>query len=177
MGFLPMRTQTSWKQTSPMRKIVSNTTPLLSLLKIGKLDILLDLYGKVMIPQAVYREIEAGNDKDYYVDVSKLGWIEITPIQSFFARPYLFDLDDGEAETIMLAREQEADLAIIDEKLGRRYAAQLSIPITGTIGILLKAKEQGLITSVAPLLLELRDKSLWIDDTLFKNALRLANEL
>ena len=177
MGFLPMRTQANWKQTLPMRKVVSNTTPILSLLRIGKLDVLRHLYGKVMIPQAVYREIEAGNDKDYYADVGNLDWIKITPVQSPFVRPYLFDLDDGEAETIMLAREQEADLAIIDEKLGRRYAVQLNIPITGTIGILLKAKEQGLITSVGPLLLELRDKSSWINDTLLKNALRIANEL
>jgi predicted nucleic acid-binding protein len=160
-----------------MRKVVSNTTPILSLLKIGKLDVLRHLYGRIMIPQAVYREIEAGNDKDYYADVGNLDWIEITPIQSTLARPYLFDLDDGEAETIMLAKEQNADLAIIDEKLGRRYAVQLNIPITGTIGILLRAKELGLITSVAPLLQELRDKSSWIDDNLFKNAIRLANEL
>ena len=171
-----MRPQTSWKQIWPMRKVVSNTTPILSLLKIKKLDILRGLYGKVMIPQAVYREIEAGSDKDYYADMSKLGWIEITPIKYPYARPYLFDLDDGEAETIMLAKEQNADLAIIDEKLGRRFAAQLNIPITGTIGFLLKAKEQGLIVSIAPFLQELHDKSSWVDKALFKNALRLADE-
>ena len=55
-----------------MPKVVSNTTPILSLLKIGKLDVLKELYGKVIISQAVYREIEAGKDSDYYVDVSKL---------------------------------------------------------------------------------------------------------
>jgi len=160
-----------------MHNVVSNTTPILNLLKIGKLDLLRELYGKVKISHAVYREIESGKDRDYYIDITKLDWIEITPIQSSSARLYLFDLDDGEAETIILAQEQAADIAIIDEKLGRRYAAQLNIKITGTLGILLKAKERKLIRAIAPLLQELRDKSSWIDDSLFEKTLRLAGEL
>ncbi|MCL2834066.1 MAG: DUF3368 domain-containing protein [Treponema sp.] len=106
----------------------------------------------------------------------ELDWVKITPIQSPSTRLYLFDLDDGEAETIILAQEQAADLIIIDEKLGRRYAAQFNIPVTGTIGILLKAKECGLVTSVAPLLYELRNNSSWISDNLFIKTLRLAGE-
>ena len=85
-------------------------------------------------------------------------------------------MDDGEAETIILAQEQTADVAIIDEKSGRRYAAQIDIPVTGTIGVLLKAKEYGLISAVTPLLQELRDKSSWINDSLFYKAVRLAGE-
>jgi len=159
-----------------MRRVVSNTTPLLSLLKIGKPEILRELYGRVLIPPAVFREIEAGRDKSYYIDLGRIGWIEIVPVKSASDRSYLFDLDDGEAETIILAREQAADVAIIDEKLGRRYAAQLGIPVTGTIGVLLKAKERGLISEVAPLLTDLREKSSWIDDGLFDKALALAGE-
>jgi len=60
--------------------------------------------------------------------------------------------------------------------LGRRYAAQLNISVTGTIGVLIKAKERGLISAIAPLLQELRDKSSWINDSLLVKALRLANE-
>ena len=160
-----------------MRKIVSNTTPIVSLLKIGKLDLLRKLYGKVQIPRAVYLEIEAGKDKEYYVDLKKLDWIEIMPIQSSSARLYLFDLDDGEAETIILAQEQNSDMVLIDEKPGRRYASQINVPVTGTIGILLKAKKRGLITAVAPLLQELRYKSFWINDSLYNEALRLAGEI
>ena len=83
-----------------MRKVVSNTTPILSFLKIGRLDLLRELYGKILIPRAVYREIEAGKNKNYYEDLGKMDWIDILPIQSVSARPYLFDLDDGEAETV-----------------------------------------------------------------------------
>jgi len=160
-----------------MRNVVSNTTPIINLLKIGKLDVLRELYGKVKISHAVYHEIELGKNKDYYTDVSKLDWIKITPIQSASARLYLFDLDDGEAETIILAQEQAADVVIIDEKLGRRYAAQINIKVTGTLGILLKAKECGIISTVAPFLHELREKSSWINNSLFEKALHLAGEL
>jgi predicted nucleic acid-binding protein len=89
---------------------------------------------------------------------------------------YLFDLDDGEAETLVLAQEQNADLVIIDEKCGRRYAGQLGLPVTGTIGILLKAKKQGLIVGIAPLLQELGNKQSWIGADIVKKALELAGE-
>ena len=177
MGFPFLQMQMNWKQTFQMRKVVSNTTPIITLLKIGKLDLLGELYGKVNVPQAVYREIEAGKDRDYYTDVGKLDWIDIVPIKSTSARLFLFDLDDGEAETIILAQELAADIVIIDEKLGRRYAAQINIKVTGTLGILLKAKECGIISTVAPFLHELREKSSWINNSLFEKALHLAGEL
>jgi len=159
-----------------MRKVVSNTTPILNLLKIGKLDLFKELYGKIIISQAVYYEIEAGKDKDYYIDMGKIDWIEIMPIKSESSRLYLFDLDDGEAETIILAKEQAADVVIIDEKFGRRYASMINVPVTGTIGILLKAKECGLITAIAPILQELRNKSSWISNNVFEKAIALAGE-
>ena len=76
-----------------------------------------------------------------------------------------------------MAQEQTADVVIIDEKLGRRYAAQFNIPVTGTIGILIKAKKCGLITAIGPFLQELRNKSSWINDNLFEKALSIAGEL
>jgi predicted nucleic acid-binding protein len=160
-----------------MPKVVSNTTPLLSFLKIDKLDVLKDLYKNILIPQAVYQEIEAGKGRDFYTDLQRLDWIIIEPVKSRHERMYLFDLDDGEAETLILAREQNADLAIIDEKCGRRYARQLGIPVTGTIGILLKAKKQSLIPTIAPLLQQLLDKQTWFSTDLIKKALEMAGEV
>ena len=159
-----------------MRKIISNTTPIISLLKINKLDLLKNLYSTIYVPQSVYDEIQAGKDKDCYIDLETIDWIKIKKINSLSARLCLFDLDDGEAETLILAQEQGADLVIFDEKCGRRYAKQMNIPVTGTIGILLRAKEKGFIDTIAPLLLELRNKSLWIDATLFEKALNIAGE-
>jgi predicted nucleic acid-binding protein len=166
----------SWKLTLPTHKVVSNTTPILSLLKIDKLDLLRTVYGSIIVPQAVYREIETGKDKDYYADLDKIDWIKIEELRSPGTRVLLFDLDDGEAETLVLAQEQDADLVIIDEKCGRRYAVQMGLTITGTAGVLLRAKKQGIITEIAPLLNELQAKQSWLNPKFIAQVLKLAGE-
>ena len=65
-----------------MLKVVSNTTPIISLLKIGKLNIFKDLYGEIFIPQEVFNEIEAGKNKEFYTDLSKIDWIKIEKINN-----------------------------------------------------------------------------------------------
>lgn len=159
-----------------MPKIVSNTTPIISLLKIGKLIILKKLYTKIIVPQEVYNEIENGKEKEYYADLSLLDWIEVIPIKDKKSIFYFLDLDKGEAETIILAIEIKADLVIIDEKLGRFHAKHADLKITGTLGILLKAKKQGIIKKIKPLLLELKEKGIWLNDNLFEKVLILAGE-
>lgn len=159
-----------------MRKIISNTTPILSLLKINKLVLLKELYGKVTIPNAVFQEIENGKEKQYYQDLSLLSWIEIADIKNLESRVYFTDLDDGEAEVLILAKEQNADLVIMDEIIGRRFAKQLEFNLTGTIGILLKAKEKGLINSVTKLLTELTEKGTWLNPKLISRVIKLAKE-
>ena len=110
-----------------MRKVVSNTTPLISLLSISKLTLLKDLYGQIIVPYTVYKEIEQGKDKPFYTDLSKIDWIEIKKIQNQYSVKYLSDLDEGEAEVIILANEIKADLVLLDEKLARSFAQRLSI--------------------------------------------------
>ena len=100
-----------------MRKVVSNTTPLISLLKINQLNILRNLYGQIFIPYVVFNEIEAGKSKGFYKDLSKIDWIKIVEIKDISAVKYFLDLDSGEAEAIVLANELGADLVILDERL------------------------------------------------------------
>lgn len=159
-----------------MRKIISNTTPILSLLKIDKLDLLKELYGIVIVPFAVYQEIEEGKEKPYYQDLTSLDWIEIRNIKNPNSREYLIDLDDGEAEVLILAKEINADLVILDEIMGRRYAKQFEINLTGTIGLLIKAKESGLVSSIKNLLSELVEKGTWLNPKLISKAIKMANE-
>jgi predicted nucleic acid-binding protein len=159
-----------------MPKIVSNTTPIISLLKIGKLQILKDLYGTISIPQEVFNEIEAGKSKEFYADLSKIEWIKIEKIQNIKSLSYFLDLDKGEAEAIILATEIEADLIILDETLGRFHAKHAGLKVTGTAGILIKAKNSGYITKLKPLLLELRLKSVWLSENFIQEILKLANE-
>ena len=159
-----------------MLKVVSNTTPIISLLKIDKLQILKELYGEIFIPQEVFNEIEAGKNKTYYTDLSKIEWIRIMSIRDSKSLSYFLDLDRGEAEAIVLATECDADLIILDESLGRFHAKHAGLKTTGTIGILLKAKQLGLIPELKPLLSELRAKNVWFSESFIEEILLLAKE-
>ncbi len=159
-----------------MRKVVSNTTPIISLLKVGKLEILKELYQEIFIPYEVYLEIEAGKNKEYYIDLTKEKWIRIVKIQSEKSLLFFLDLDKGEAEAIVLANETNADLIILDETLGRFHAKHIGLNVTGTIGILLKAKENGIIDKIKPILNELSQKGIWLSETLIKQTLTKASE-
>jgi len=159
-----------------MRKVIVNTTPILSLLKINKLHLLNEIYGSVIIPQAVFLEIELGKDMKFYEDLKLKKWIEIRKLKDQTSRFSLKELDDGEAEVLILAKELEANLVVIDETLGRLFAGQMGLKITGTIGILLKAKELDLVENIGNLLLDLISKGVWISPKLVEKAKFLANE-
>ncbi len=146
------------------------------MLKLSKLDILKVLYGSINIPHAVFLEVEAGKNKDYYKDLSNLDWIKIIEIQDKQSVKYFLDLDSGEAEAIVLATEIKADLIIMDEKLGRFHAKHADIKVTGTIGVLIKAKKEGLIKELKPFLYELIRKEVWLSDKLINEILKQVGE-
>lgn len=146
------------------------------MLKLNKLDLLKQLYSQIFIPLAVYNEIEAGKAKGFYKDLSKFDWIKIVEVKDKPAIKYFLDLDSGEAEAIVLATELNADLIVLDEKLGRFHAKNADLKITGTIGILFKAKTDGLIHELKPLLEELTEKDVWISEKLKKEILEKAGE-
>ena len=159
-----------------MRKVISNTTPIITLLSISKLELLRNIYGKIIIPQGVYQEIEEGKNKKFYTDLSLIDWIEIKSIADKEPLKYISDLDKGEAEVIVLANEINADLVIIDEKAGREYAEHFGIKLTGTIGVLLKAKELGIINKIEPLLTKMKENGIWISQKFINKVLEIANE-
>jgi len=159
-----------------MRKIVSNTTPIITLLTISKLELLQQIYGQIIIPKGVYEEIEQGKEKPFYTDLSKFEWITIKLIKDREPIKYLRDLDKGEAEVIVLANELQADLVIIDERLGREFAEYFNLKVTGTIGVLLKAKELGFIKKIKPLINQMIDSGIWLNKKLIDKILNIANE-
>ena len=128
------------------------------------------------IPQEVFNEIEAGKHKKYYLNLLTFEWIKIEQIQDRKSISYFLDLDKGEAEAIVLATESEADLILLDESLGRFHAKHAGLRVTGTIEILVKAKKQGLISELKPLILELKEKGVWLSESLIERILELANE-
>lgn len=160
-----------------MLNVVSDTTPLISLMKLNHLEILKDLYNEIYIPNAVYKEIEFGKNKKYYKDLSLIKWINIVEILNKDELNFLKPLDSGEAEAIILAKELKSDLIIIDEKIGRYYANNAHLKVTGTLGILLKAKRLGLIIELKPLLNELTSKGVWIERSLIQEVLMKADEI
>lgn len=110
-------------------------------------------------------------------EISEATWIKIVEVQDRLAVDVLLDeLDLGEAEVIILAREMEADWVLMDEKKGRRKLAQLELQKIGTVGILLKAKELGLIESIRKDLDQLRKQGFTISQYVIDAVLKQADE-
>ena len=159
--------------------VVSDTTPLIGLASIGRLNILQELFGEVYIPQAVYDETVThgrveGSAKQEVDDAS---WIHVAQVQDRLAVNILLDeMDLGEVETIVLAGEMEADWVLMDEKKGRRKLSQLDIPKIGTIGILLKAKQIGLIPILKHEIESLQKTGFSISQIVVDEVLKMAGE-
>ncbi len=110
-------------------------------------------------------------------EVSTSPWIKVSKVQDRLAVDVLLDeLDLGEAETIVLARELNAELVLMDEKKGRRKLAQLGIPKIGTVGILLKAKQVGLLSAIKPDLERLRQDGFSLSQSVIDAVLEQASE-
>jgi predicted nucleic acid-binding protein len=105
-----------------------------------------------------------------------LPFISIQSVSNTASVDYLTDLDRGEAEVIVLAREISADWVIIDEEAGRSYARHFNLTLTGTLGILLRAKQDGLIPEIKPLLERLLASGVWVSKWVFDDVLALAGE-
>ncbi len=159
--------------------VVSNTTPLIGLATIQRFDLLQQLFGKLYIPQAVYDEaVTAGREEGGAKrEVSTADWIETVAVKDRSAVEALLDeLDLGEAETIVLARELQADWVLMDEKKGRRKVTELGLNKIGTVGILLKAKQVGLIAEIRPELDRLRTEGFSLSQRVIDAVLRQADE-
>ena len=119
-----------------MRKVIVNTTPLIALAGIGHLNVLEKLYGEVTIPRAVYNEICAKPDNECAKQLQQaLDWIAIEDIVNTEAKMYYkTQLHDGEVEVMILAKEKQADLMIVDDNNAKKHAKYLGLPVTGTIG-------------------------------------------
>jgi predicted nucleic acid-binding protein len=163
----------------PERKIktvVSNTTPLITLTSIRKLDILKELYGKVYIPNAVLDEVKAGKGKIGYFEIDAIDWIIPQKITNVFSMNYLIDLDKGEAETIILAEELQADIVLIDEKFARGFAEIRGLTLSGSLGVLLEAKKRGIISQVKPLIEKMLANRRYLSEEIILDLLKSADE-
>jgi len=147
--------------------IISDTSCLILLNKIGELQLLQKLYGKIITTQIVADEF-----------VSHLpDWISIqNPSDTKIQVVLNAALDKGEASALALALEQEDCLLIIDELKGRKLAQQLGLTITGTLGVLAQAKQQGYIPMLKPLLDKVKRTDFRLSERLIQETLRQVGE-
>ena len=129
--------------------VISDTTPIISLLKTGHLGLLNQLYQQVCVPQAVWREL-TGNPA--YLEEAKiietanfLSVVNIENTKSVNILRSVTGLDAGESEALILFDEQNANLLLMDERKGRSVAKQLHIKHIGTAGILMQAYDMKLM--------------------------------
>lgn len=161
----------------PERLTISNTSPLLYLHLVGRLDLLAHLYGEIVVPPAVRAELRAGAERG--VDVPKIAalpWLQVTALASDTSISLATDLGRGEAEVIALGLERADSRLILDDTMARRIAQLHSLQFTGTVGVIVRAKQVGLLTTVSPVISALQEAGLWLSDTLVAEVLRQAGE-
>jgi predicted nucleic acid-binding protein len=162
-------------------KIVSNTGPIIGLAKIGLLFLLNQLASEVIIPPTVRRELlgKTGSETEQ-IDKALNEFLKVADLKPLdpAVEIAISSLDEGEKEVIGLASTMSGDvLLLIDDRAGRDVAKGLNISLSGVVGILLLAREKGMLEKISPLLEELRDKGYWLSDEVLQAARRVAGEI
>jgi len=149
--------------------VVADASPLIALARIRRLELLRTMFGTLLLPEAVRREIvEAGLDKAGAAAVLQADWIEQrTVADTGFVTLLRQDLGAGEAEAIVLAREIDAGLLLMDERLGRAAAKRLGLRVVGLVGVLIEARERGLLPDAEAVVTELHQVAgFWLSEDL-----------
>ena len=157
------------------KPVIVNNTPLVALWSLDQLSLLRELYTEIWIPPAVKAEFIEVEPIARQASLDNAPWIKTVPL-THPQRAIYAGLHHGEASVLALAEERNARLVIIDELRARRYARQIGLQVTGTIGVLLFAKERGLIDAIKPLIQKLQACGLYLSSSLIDKALQLANE-
>jgi len=151
-------------------KVVSDSGPLIHLSRISRIEILKDFFNEIYIPSSVYHELTLTEEVlPGCIEIETFQWIKKKEIHDITAKALLMEyLDEGESEAILLAKELDADLLLIDDLAGRRTAITQNISVMGTLGILDRAYEEGKVNDLKEVIDELRDKGFWMDEDLYK---------
>jgi predicted nucleic acid-binding protein len=159
--------------------VVSNTSAILNLAVVGQLSLLEQLYGMVIIPDAVSQELSTVDlQRSVAAEMRIPLWIETQSVTNHqLVNSLLLELDAGEAEAIVLAVELHADLLLLDERRGRKVASRWGLQLIGLLGALVQAKQRGFINTVKPVLDALIGKAgFWVSNDLYARVLQEAGE-
>lgn len=155
-------------------KVVVNSTVLIGLCQIGQLRLLESLFEEIYISLEVYSEVvEKGKGKIGSEEIKSAQWIKRKKVKNSLAVSMLMArLDPGEAETIILAIETEANILVLDEKEAREIAEEEGLTVIGTAALLKRAKEKGLIEDLKKSLDQLRASGFRLSDDVYEACLR-----
>jgi len=158
--------------------VISDSTVFIGLAKIEKLSLLRKIFQKVYVPEAVYNEVvEKGGKKPGAKEVRESLWIIKKKVyDDIQVNLLMVSLEKGEAETLVLAKEMEADIILLDEEKARKSAVLAGFKVIGLIGILIIAKQMGLIINIKPYIETLREKNFRISNKIVNKALKQAGE-
>jgi len=153
--------------------VYSNTTPFIALASIDQLGLLPQMFGKIYVAEAVIDECAEGG-RILMPNLKALEWVVPVADDEVSALPVLFERVRGEKQPIILALKHSAHMVIIDERIGRRVAEYLGLKVTGTLGVLAKAKSLGLIPSFHQAAMDMRQQGIHYNTVLIT---RLAQHL
>ncbi len=131
-----------------LETVVLDTGPVISLSIIDKLDLLPHLFDKIFIPNAVWEELDRSDFSRDFPEVRSFFKGRVKAVNTF--NELILITDYGESESMLLYKELEADFLVIDDKKARSIAEELEINCIGTLAVLVKAKEKGLISALKP---------------------------
>ncbi len=154
-------------------KLVVNASPLILLVAAEQLSLLPDLADEIVVPEAVLGELAAGEGQDHAAArVRSAGWVtvgESLPIAPAIAA---WDLGSGETAVLSWAEQQTGFTCVLDDRAARNCARVASLPVVGTLGLLLAAKEAGLLPAVRPVLEKMLRAGYYLAGQVLENALR-----
>ena len=161
-----------------MNEVISNATPLIAFSRINQLSLMQEIVGKLIIPEAVAEEISHYPlSSPGSIVLSDQPWIKIESLKSNSQLQLLLPiLDRGEAAVIALALERRAKLVLMDELTGRKVAKSLQLSVTGSVGLLIKAKQTGKIQAIEPFLTAMQKAGLYLSQRFIAEVLKQMNE-
>jgi predicted nucleic acid-binding protein len=157
--------------------VIVNTSPLFYLHRLGCIHILEKLYGDILIPEAVVNELKEGKTVGEDVpEIEDYRWITVKNVVVPAFIKIIPDLGNGEAEVLALGCQENNPLLVIDDSLARRIAKLQEFKLTGTAGVLVKAKKAGHLTQIKPLMDKLKEVGFYLKDELILEILKNAGE-
>ena len=148
-----------------MKHAVLNASPVIVLARAGYLDLIPKLVSSPVIPRAVANEIQAGRSDDPAVEfLSSANWLDIADLTPPLSPLAVWRLGQGESEVLEYAQRSPGTIAVLDDKAARRLAVALSIPVVGTLGLLLAARQSRLLPSLQVAMDRVKSCGLFVDD-------------